>query len=286
MIETTKVLVASESAPEGRHEPSGQFVRSLERGLDVIKAFDAEHPKMTLSEIARKVDLTRASTRRFLLTLIELNYVRTDGRVFELTAKILDLGFSYLSALSLPEIAQPHLEDLAVAVYESTSASVLEGSDIIYVARVPSRRIMTVRINVGTRFPAYATSMGKVLLSELTPAVLDAHLEGATLAPLTSWTITSRKALDRELARVRQRGWAIADQELEAGLRSIAVPVRDRSGVIIAAVNVSTTTTRHTLESLEQNLLPLLEIAVARIRSDYATARAYAQGRSGYGLNW
>jgi IclR family transcriptional regulator, pca regulon regulatory protein len=165
-----------------------------------------------------------------------------------------------------------------------TSASVLESSDIIYVARVPSRRIMTVRINVGTRFPAYATSMGKVLLSELTPAELDAHLEGATLTPLTSWTITSRKALDRELARVRQRGWAIADQELEAGLRSIAVPVRDRSGVIIAAVNVSTTTTRHTLESLEQNLLPLLEIAVARIRSDYATARAYAQGRSGHGL--
>ena len=265
---------------EIRHEPSGQFVRSLERGLDVIKAFDADHPSMTLSEVARRVDLTRASARRFLLTLIELNYVKTDGRVFELTAKILDLGFSYLSALSLPEIAQPHLEHLAVTVHESTSASVLEGTDIVYVARVPSRRIMAVRINVGTRFPAYATSMGKVLLSELTPEELDAHLEGANLKAMTSWTIASRKALEKELAQIRQRGWAIADQELEAGLLSIAVPVRDRAGVIIAAVNVSTTTTRHTLESLETNLLPPLEIAVARIRSDYATARAYAQGRS------
>lgn len=267
-----------QDSDEARHEPSGQFVRSLERGLDVIKAFDAEHPSMTLSEIARRVDLTRASARRFLLTLVELKYVRTDGRIFELTAKILDLGFSYLSALSLPEIAQPHLEHLAATVHESTSASVLEGTDVVYVARVPSRRIMTVRISVGTRFPAHATSMGKVLLSELTPEELDAHLDGADLKAMTSWTISSRKALDKELARIRQRGWAVADQELEAGLRSIAVPLRDRAGVIIAAVNVSTTTTRHTLESVEQNLLPPLEIAVARIRSDYASARAYAQG--------
>src|SRR5690606_6192710 len=140
------------------------FVRSLERGLAVIRAFDAEHPELTLSEVARICDLTRATARRFLLTLVDLGYVRTDGRRFSLTPRVLELGYAYLSSVSLPEIAEPHLELLVAQVRESASLCVLDGEDIVYLCRVPTSRIMTVSINVGTRLPAFATSMGRVLL--------------------------------------------------------------------------------------------------------------------------
>src|SRR5690606_18541013 len=206
-------------------DPSGQYVQSLARGLSVIRAFDDDHPEMTLSDIARRTGLTRATSRRFLLTLSELGYVKTDGRMFSLTARVLELGFSYLSALSMPEIAQPHLEHLSNTIHESTSASVLDGADIVYVARVPTRRIMTVRINIGTRFPAYATSMGRVLLASLPPEELDEHLGGIDFTTLTSHTIKTRDALVAELQRVRDQGWAMVDQELEDGLRSIAAPI-------------------------------------------------------------
>lgn len=262
---------------DASRDPSGQYVQSLARGLNVIRAFDADHPEMTLSEIARRTALTRATSRRFLLTLVELGYVKTDGRLFSLTAKILELGFSYLSSLSLPEIAQPHLEQLAASIHESTSASVLDGTDIVYVARVPTRRIMSVRINLGTRFPAYATSMGRVLLGGLTPAELDAHLTALDFEGLTTHTITSRSALMRELARVREQGWAIIDQELEEGLRSIAVPIRHRDGTVIAAINVSTTTTSNTLESIQETFLPLLQLAAERISSDLTASRPFSR---------
>ena len=258
-------------------DPSGQYVQSLARGLSVIRAFDADHPEMTLSEIARRTGLTRATSRRFLLTLVELGYVKSDGRLFVLTARVLELGFSYLSSLSLPEIAQPHLEHLAASIHESTSASVLDGTDIVYVARVPTRRIMSVRINLGTRFPAYATSMGRVLLSGLTPAELDAHLATLDFARLTTHTITSRSALRKELGRVREQGWAIVDQELEEGLRSIAVPIRHSSGAVIAAINVSTTATSHTLESIHENLLPPLKLAAERISGDLTASRPFSR---------
>ena len=265
-------------------DPSGRYVQSLARGLSVIRAFDADHPEMTLSEIARRTGLTRATSRRFLLTLVELGYVKTDGRLFSLTAKILELGFSYLSSLSLPEIAQPHLEQLATSIHESTSASVLDGADIVYVARVPTRRIMSVRINIGTRFPAFATSMGRVLLAGLTPAELDAHLTSLDFEGLTTHTITSRSALLHELARVREQGWAIIDQELEEGLRSIAVPIRHSAGTVIAAINVSTTTTSHTLESIHERFLPPLQLAAERISNDLTASRPFsrpgAQGMS------
>src|SRR5690606_9465801 len=167
-------------------DPSGQYVQSLARGLSVIRAFDDDHSAMTLSDIARRTGLTRATSRRFLLTLSELGYVKTDGRMFSLTARVLELGFSYLSALSMPEIAQPHLEQLSNTTHESTSASVLDGTDIVYVARVPTRRIMTVRINIGTRFPAYATSMGRVLLAALPEDALDGQLDAIDFAAMTS----------------------------------------------------------------------------------------------------
>lgn len=269
---------------DAAREPSGQYVQSLARGLSVIRAFDTDHSEMTLSDIARRTGLTRATSRRFLLTLVELGYVRTDDRLFTLTAKVLELGFSYLSSLSLPEIAQPHLEQLAAGIHESTSASVLDGSDIVYVARVPTRRIMSVRINIGTRFPAYATSMGRVLLSGFTPEELDAHLANPGFEGFTSHTITSRVALEKELAKVRKQGFAIVDQELEVGLRSIAVPIRHVSGTVIAAINVSTTATTHTLESIQQNFLPPLKLAAERISDDLTAARPYSRA-GGSGLS-
>lgn len=271
------VVKAADSKEGTSRDPSGQYVQSLARGLSVIRAFNADHPEMTLSDIARNTGLTRATSRRFLLTLVELGYVKTDGRFFALTARVLELGFSYLSALSLPEIAQPHLEQLAATIHESTSASVLDGMDIVYVARVPTRRIMSVRINIGTRFPAYATSMGRVLLSGLTPSELDAHLATLDFESLTTHTITSKNALLQELARVREQGWAIVDQELEEGLRSIAVPIRHSSGAVIAAINVSTTAGSQSLESIYANLLPPLQLAAERISSDLTASRPFSQ---------
>ena len=262
--------------PEDSRDPSGQYVQSLARGLSVIRSFDADHPEMTLSDISRRTGLTRATSRRFLLTLVELGYVKTDDRLFSLTARVLELGFSYLSALSLPEIAQPHLEQLAASIHESTSASVLDGTDIVYVARVPTRRIMSVRINIGTRFPAYATSMGRVLLASFSSTDLEQHLDAIDFEGLTSRTITSRAALIKELGHVREQGWAMVDQELENGLRSIAAPIF-HGPTVMAAINVSTTANSHTIESIQQNLLPPLRLAAERISHDLTASRPFSK---------
>ena len=221
-------------------QASDQYVQSLARGLAVIRAFDANNPLMTLSEVAARTDLTRATARRFLHTLVELGYVRTDGKTFALTAKVLQLGYSYLSALSLPQLAQPHLEQLSLRLGESTSAAVLDGPDIFYVARVATRRIMNVGITVGTRFPAYATSMGRVLLAGLPQAKFEAYLSTAELTPLTPRTVASVPDLRAAVEQVRSQGWCLLDQELEIGLMSIAAPVwNHNNGDNVAAINVS-----------------------------------------------
>ena len=165
------------------------FIQSLERGLSVIRAFDAEHPKLSLSEVAVRTGLSRAAARRFLHTLVDLGYMRLEGSQFSLRPKILELGYAYLSSQSLPEVAMPHLEQLVEQVRESSSVSQLDGDDVVYIARVPTRRIMTVAISVGTRFPAYATSMGRVLLADKPPDWLDTYLASITLRPLTPHTI-------------------------------------------------------------------------------------------------
>ncbi|GGC86198.1 IclR family transcriptional regulator [Tersicoccus solisilvae] len=219
--------------------PGDQFVQSLARGLEVIRAFDAAHAELSLSDVARRTGLTRATARRFLLTLVELGYVRTDGRLFRLTPQVLRLGYAYLSSMGLTDIAQPHLEALSARLGESTSASVLDGAEIVYVARVATRRLMMVGISVGTRFPAYATSMGRVLLAAQPAAEAADLLDRFPPTALTSRTLTDRTALLREIDRVRAQGYAVVDQELEAGLRSAAAPVHGASGEVVAAVNVS-----------------------------------------------
>ncbi|MEN3609626.1 IclR family transcriptional regulator [Plantactinospora sp. ZYX-F-223] len=247
---------------------TGEFVQSLERGLAVIRAFDADHPQLTLSEVARATGLTRAAARRFLLTLVELGYMRTDGRLFSLRARILELGYAYLSSLSLPEVAQPHMESLVAEVHESCSMSVLDADEVVYVARVPTKRIMTVAISVGTRFPAYATSMGRVLLAAQPAQWLDNYLDTAELRPLTRRTVTDPARLRTILNRICNQGYAIVDQELEEGLRSLAAPIRDADGAVIAALNVSAHASRGSSEVIRKELLPPLLATAKRIEED------------------
>jgi len=240
----------------------GDFIQSLERGLAVIRAFDADHPKLSLSEVAASTGLSRAAARRFLRTLISLGYMRAEGSQFALRPKVLELGYAYLSSLTLPEVAMPHLEQLVEQVHESSSVSELDGEDVVYIARVPTKRIMTVAISVGTRFPAYATSMGRVLLAAQPDTWLDSYLASAKLRALTPHTIADPGLLRAELCRIREQGWALVDQELEEGLRSIAAPIHDGEGRVIAAMNVSTHAGRRSVEGIIGNLLgPLLRTA-------------------------
>ncbi len=244
------------------------FVQSLERGLAVIRAFDADNPELSLSDVARATGLTRAAARRFLHTLVELGYVRTDGRRFALRPRVLDLGYSYLSSLSLPELALPHMKHLVEQVHESCSLAILDGEDVVYVARVPAKRIMSVAISVGTRFPAYATSMGRVLLAHADPRWLDEHLAAVRMRPLTRRTVTDPEKLRSLLARVRSRGFCVVDQELEEGLRSIAVPVRDSRNDVVAAMNVSAHISRGSAEAIRRELLPSLLEAARAVSED------------------
>jgi IclR family pca regulon transcriptional regulator len=225
---------------------SSDFVQSLERGLAVIRAFDAEHAELTLSDVARATDLTRAAARRFLHTLVDLGYVRTDGRLFALRPRVLELGYSFLSSMSLPELALPHMEQLSATIHESCSVAVLDGDDIVYVARVVTRRIMTVAINVGTRFPAYATSMGRVLLAHQPDDWLEHYLSVTTLEPITPKTVTDPGQLRRGLERVRAA-----------------------SGQVIAAMNLSLHVSRGSIDAARREMLPLMQDCARAIETDF-----------------
>jgi IclR family pca regulon transcriptional regulator len=252
----------------------GDFVQSLERGLSVIRAFDADHPKLSLSEVASATGMSRAAARRFLHTLQHLGYVRSVSGRFELRPKILELGYAYLSSQTLPEVALPHLEELVEQVHESSSVSELDGDDVVYVARVPTKRIMAVTISVGTRFPAYATSMGRVLLAAQPDSWLDGYLDSVSLRHLTGHTITTVSGLRAELHAIRDRGWALVDQELEEGVRSLAAPIRDADGTVVAALNVATHAGRRSLDSIKADLLQPLLSTAARIERDLASSRS------------
>ncbi|MFD7873342.1 IclR family transcriptional regulator C-terminal domain-containing protein [Streptomyces sp. NPDC059766] len=247
---------------------ASHFVRSFERGLAVIRSFDAERPARTLSEVARACGLPRAAVRRLLLTLVDLGYVHSDGRLFRLTPRVLELGYAYLAGLTLPQIARPHLEQLVADVKESSSLCLLDGDDIVYVARVPTRRIMSESITVGTRFPALVTSVGRAILAHAPDEDLDARLTRACPRPLTARTIVDPDALRAELRRVRRQGHAVVDQELEEGLRSVAVPVRGRDGAVVAGVNIAVHAGRTTVAAVRRDLLPPLLATVARIEAD------------------
>ncbi|CAH0146116.1 MULTISPECIES: IclR family transcriptional regulator C-terminal domain-containing protein [unclassified Microbacterium] len=248
---------------------SADFVQSLARGLAVIRAFDGEPAELSLAEVARRTDIPRAAARRFLRTLEQLGYVRaTSDARFLLTPRILELGYGYLSSLSLPEVVQPHLDALSHRIGESVSVAVLDGDEIVYVARAAARRIMSVRITIGTRLPAAATSMGRVLLAALPEA--DAAELVDSLVAYTPRTRVDPSDLASELDRVREQGWAMVDGELEEGLRSIAVPLRTRTGVT-AALNVSTSTARGAADDMRAELLPALQQTASAIEEELRT---------------
>jgi IclR family pca regulon transcriptional regulator len=235
------------------------FVQSLDRGLAVIRALGDPGRGQTLAEVSRSTGLTRAAARRFLLTLVDLGYARIDGRLFSLTPRALELGYAYLSSLGLPEIAQPHLQKLVEEVHESSSVSVLDGDAIVYVARASTpQRIMSVAINVGTRLPAHITSMGRVMLAALDDAELDELLATISFSSVTTMTIVEPRTLRAELERIREQGFAVVDQELEQGLRSVGAPIRAPGGNVVAALNISTHASRSPLEHVRNALLPPL----------------------------
>jgi IclR family pca regulon transcriptional regulator len=246
-------------------ERDHDFVQSLERGLSVLRCFSAEHPALTLSEVARLTGLTRATARRLLLTFERLGYMRNDGRLFELTPLVLDLGYAYISSCKLPDLVQHDMEALSERCNESVSASVLDADEIVYIARVPTKRIMTIALSLGSRLPAASTSMGRVLLADLPDDELRPRLEAMTLTKRTDHTEVDPDRLVAVIGKVRSQGWALVDQELEDGVRSVAAPLRDRSGRAIAAINVSTHAGRVSLDELRGPILSSLLEAVAAI---------------------
>ncbi len=267
---TADLAAAMEPALPDAPAPArdSDFVQSLDRGLAVIRAFGPDRERLSLSEVARATGLTRAAARRFLLTLVKLGYVRSDGREFSLRPKVLELGYAYLSGLALPDVAEPHLEELAARLHESSSISVLDGHHIVYVARVPTKRIMTVAISVGTRFPAYAASMGRVLLAALSADELDRYLAEAIFEAFTERTVTDPERLREVIAEVRRDGYSIVDQELEEGLRAIAAPIHDSSGAVTAAINVSAHASRMGPDAMRTQLLPALLETARHIEAD------------------
>ncbi|ONI89673.1 IclR family transcriptional regulator [Saccharothrix sp. ALI-22-I] len=255
--------------PIGRREDHGpHFVQSVARALAVMRSFTAARPRQTLAQVARETGLDRATARRLLLTLADLGYVAGDSRGFELTPRVLELGYAYLSGLSLPEIVYPHLRKLAGELNETAALAVLDGDEIVYVALVPSTRLATVRINIGTRFKAYATSMGRVLLAGLSPAELDVSLSSLHLETRTDRTVRTVDMLREEIDKARAQGWALVDSELEHGLRGAAAPVRDRAGRVVAAANVSVHAGRTTPELVEREYVPAILRTVRMIEAD------------------
>lgn len=244
---------------------SAEFVLSLARGLDVIRSFDDDAPEMTLSQVAKRTNMPRAAARRFLHTLRTLGYVASDGRNFRLTPQVLSLGYAFLSSMTIWEVAQPFMEEVSQQVHESCSMSVLEGNDIVYVARVPTKRIMSVALGIGTRLPAHCTSMGRVLLANLPADALDDYFSTSDRRAYTKGTVTDEAALRAILDQVREQQYALIDQELELGVRSIAVPLHDKGGRVLAGLNASGHAARVTSQEMERDFLPHLRHATAEI---------------------
>ncbi|PTM50864.1 IclR family transcriptional regulator [Phreatobacter oligotrophus] len=230
----------------------------LEKGLAVIACFDAGHPRLTIADVARMTGLSRATARRCLITLARIGYAETDGRHFALTPRVLQLGYAYLSSTPLTAVLQNALERLSEEIGESSSASLLDGRDIVYVARAATKRIMSVGLSVGSRLPAYCTSMGRVLLAALPEDEARRRVEASDRRALTRATATSVEAVMARVAAARTAGYAVIDQELEVGLTSIAVPVIDREGKVVAAINVGTQATRFPPGIIVAEILPKL----------------------------
>src|SRR6195952_1117434 len=246
------------------------FIEALARGLDVIRTFHADRPRLALSAVAEATGLARPTARRILRTLEELGYVRAADGGYELTPRVLELGMAYIGAQSLWAVARPHMTDLVAATGESSSISQLDGSDIVYVARVAVPKIIALRVEIGTRFPALPTSQGKVLLAALDPAALTATLAEPSRSGLPPFLPRPADDVARELTAVRARGWALADEELAPGIRSVAVPVRDGTGAVRAAMNVTVHAAETSVQTLMNDHLPVLLRTAGEVSAEWA----------------
>ena len=245
--------------------PSDSYVQSFARGLEVIRSFGAAAPRQTLTEVAQATGLTRAGARRILLTLQTLGYVRAQGRAFELTPRILDLGFAYLSAMPMWNLAQPVMDVLAEQTHESCSIAVLDGQDVVYVMRVHTHKIMSTNLGIGSRLPAFWTSLGRVLLADVPGDDLRRLLQARDRRQFTRFTVQDDEALLAQIEQVRTQGWCLLDQELEEGLTSVAAPIRNASGQVVAAMNISGQSNRTTPQVMRDALLPSLLQAAATV---------------------
>jgi len=258
-------LEAPEAPASDGQRPSDSHVQSFARGLEVLRSFGANAPTQTLSEAAERTGLTRAGARRILLTLQGLGYVAQEGRDFRLTPKVLELGFAYLASQPWWHVAQPLMEDLTQTLHESSSAAVLDGDEIVYVLRVPAHKIMSINLGVGSRLPAHCSSMGRVLLAGLPEDERERRVMAMHLTAKTPKTVTDPDRLLSVLGDVRRKGFALVSEELELGLMSLAVPVTDRQGRVVAALNVSTQPQRRTATELREQCLPMLQAVAKRI---------------------
>jgi IclR family transcriptional regulator, pca regulon regulatory protein len=263
--------------PDERDNEDRDYVNSLARGLTVIRAFNRNRPAMTLSDVAKRTGINRAATRRFLLTLVREGYAETDGKYFRLRPKILELGFSALSSMTFSEIAQPIMDELADGIDEMCLAAVLDGESVVYVNRTVSQRVISVDLDVGSRLPAFCMSTGRVLLAALPDDALDAWLARFEPVKYNERTIVSKKKLRDEILRARREGWSIVDQEYEIGFGSLSVPIRDRAGETIAALNICCPTPRVAAKTMERDFLPQLQRAADAIQQ--SLPESYMPGR-------
>lgn len=246
--------------------PERDVVSGLEKGLAVIEAFNEAHPKLSLTDVARLTGLTRAAARRYLLTLVKNRYAEFDGKFFTLTPRVLRLGYAYLSSTALAKRVQPSLEEISQKTGESSSAAVLDGPDVIYVARSSTSRIMAVDLSVGSALPAYCTALGRVLLAASPADALSRYFQTVTLAPLTPRTVHTEEGLRRILGDVRSKGFAVVDEELALGLRSIAVPIFNSGDEVVASINISVAAVRMTAQAMIDCFLPVLRAAQQELR--------------------
>jgi IclR family transcriptional regulator, pca regulon regulatory protein len=249
--------------PDEREERD--YVHSLARGLAVIRSFDRDHAQMTPTEVAARTDLNRAAARRFLLTLVREGYAETDGKRFRLRPQVLELGYAALSSLSFAEIATPSMQKLSDSVQETCLAVVLDGPDVVYLAKTTSQRLVNVSIEVGSRIPAFCVSSGRVLLAALPDEALDRYLASLAPARYTDTTVTDVHELRAIILRAREVGWSLVDQEYELGFRSLSVPVRDRAGKVVAALNLCCPSPRVSLEVMRDRFVPELIEAAAQL---------------------
>lgn len=243
------------------------FIAGLQKGLSVIEAFDQEQSRLSMTEVAQRTGLTRAAARRYLLTLTQLGYVNYDGRMFSLSPRVLRLGQSYFHSARLPRIVYPQVQKLAHALQETSSVGVLDAADVICIAATSAGRTVSPALQPGSRAPAYCTANGRVLLAALPQERVDAWLDEHPLEPLTPHTVTHKDRLRIEIARARAQGFAVVDQELELGLRTISVPLKNLRGDTVAAMNVSVHATRMTLADLQERCLPALMQVQAQVRN-------------------